>query len=144
MRVTGRRRRGTDSNRYSQRVELTNQLIYRKIDDVVRTRKLYEDASLRMGDVVDVLGTNRTYVSRALMTYDGGFNNFIKRVRVEKISAYLEMVRETGECLMDGEDMAITYGFTNRRAMDRALKQFLGKTFYDIRKEITERDIPVR
>lgn len=111
---------------------------------MVRTRKLYEDASLRMGDVVDVLGTNRTYVSRALMTYDGGFNNFIKRVRVEKISAYLEMVRETGECLMDGEDMAITYGFTNRRAMDRALKQVLGKTFYDIRKEITERDISVR
>ncbi len=119
-------------------------MIYRKIDDLVRTRKLYEDASLRMGDVADVLGTNRTYVSRALMNCDGGFNNFIKRIRVEKITAYLEMVRETGECLMDGEDMAISYGFTNRRAMDRALKQFLGKTFYDIRKEITERDRPLR
>jgi len=93
-----------------------------------------------MGDVVDVLGTNRTYVSRALMTYDGGFNNFIRRVRIEKVSAYLDMIRETGESLMDGEDVAITYGFTNRRALDRALKQVIGKTFTDIKKEINGMD----
>ncbi|MBQ0006178.1 MAG: helix-turn-helix transcriptional regulator [Alistipes sp.] len=123
---------------YADRIELTNEMIYRKMDRLVRERELYRNHNLTMDDVADMLGTNRTYLSRAVNCYAGGFVKYMMNLRVEGLHRYISEADEGGRLLEDGEDLAMKTGFVNKRAMVRAVKKIDGVTFYTVRKKRLE------
>lgn len=125
-------------DQYIGRVELTNELIFRKVDRLVREKKLYRQPDLTMEDVAQMLGTNRTYVSRAMQCYAGGFMKYMRNLKVEYLHAYIIEVNEEGRLLEDGEDLAMKAGFVNKRAMQRAVKLTDGESLYEFNKRCRE------
>jgi len=89
---------------------------------------------LKIGDIADMLGTNRTYVSRALQSYAGGFVKYMRTLKVEYLHSYITKADEEGRLLEDGEDLAMKVGFVNKRAMQRAVKIIDGVSFYEFNK----------
>ena len=123
---------------YSERIELTNEMIYRKMDRLIREKELYRNHHLTMDDVADMLGTNRTYLSRAVRCHAGGFVNYMLNLRVEGLHRYISEADEEGRLLEDGEDLAMKIGFTNKRAMQRAVKKVDGVNLYALKKKRIE------
>jgi len=121
------------AEQYADRIVLTDEVIFRKVDKTVREKKLYLEPGMTMDDIADILGTNRTYVSRALKSHAGGFVNYMRNLRVERLHEYINEADEEGRMLEDGEDLAMHTGFVNKRAMVRALKKVDGKSLYEIK-----------
>jgi len=127
-----------DKGQYNRRVELTNEVIFRKVTNGIRESKLYLMPDLTIDDVAEHLGTNRTYISRAFKAHGEGFSSFLMKTRVEKLQGYIQNAEEEGRVLEDGEDLAMVSGFLNKRAMQRAVRKIEGKTFGQVWKECSE------
>jgi len=113
-------------------------VVFRKVDKLVREKKLYREPELTMNDIADMIGTNRTYISRAMQRYGDGFVNYMTKLRVEKLHAYIIEADEEGRLLEDGEDLAMKSGFVNKRAMQRAVWKIEGKSMYEFKKARSE------
>jgi len=100
----------------------------------VKEKKLYRDPDITIDEIAEILGTNRTYVSRAMKSQAGGFTNYITRLRVEGLHTYISEADEEGRLLEDGEDLAMITGFVNKRAMQRAVKKIDGVSLFEFNK----------
>jgi len=132
--------RKPDKELYARRVELTNEVIFKKVTRGISDDKLYLMPDLTINDVADHLGTNRTYISRAFKAHGEGFSSYLMKVRVERLQGYIQSADEEGRVLEDGEDLAMVSGFLNKRAMMRAVKKIDGKTFGQVKRECLESD----
>ncbi len=109
--------------------------IYLKIEKEMMLNKTFLDPDLSLESLSRVIGTNRTYVSKAIMERGSGFRSYINNLRTEHLISLINEDPEIYNYPKDGEMLALDSGFSNRRSMDRALKTEKGTTLYQIRKK---------
>ncbi len=61
-----------------------------KIEEYVKDNQGYLDAHLKMEQLVDYCGTNRTYLSRTFKERFGGFFNYVNKLRLEQYERYMQ------------------------------------------------------
>jgi AraC-like DNA-binding protein len=91
----------------------------------IRKRELWRNADLSAGVLARELGTNTTYLSKALNEGLGqSFSECINRLRVEA----LEQVLRSGPAEGDLLALALAAGFRSKASFNRAFKTYTGQT----------------
>lgn len=97
-------------------------VIAKKIEEYVKDQQAYLDPHLKMEQVVDYCGTNRTYVSRAFKEHLGGFFNYVNQLRLKHYKEYLMQHSSATK------DMAATAsGFNSYQAFYKAFQRLKEK-----------------
>jgi AraC-like DNA-binding protein len=105
-----------------------NELFY-LIDYKIRIKKSYLNPSLSLKDVCLMVGTNRTYASRAVATRYKNFQSYLSIIRLESLLDEFfssELLYKDWE---ETEELALRHGFQSRRSLDRAMIKEMGVTF---------------
>ena len=110
--------------------------LFCRIDDVVRDNSLYLDSKLRLEVICRLVGTNRTYASRAIGAKYKNFSEYLKLLRLEYFVLVILSKPFHLFDTIDCDDMAISCGFKNRRSFDRALLRASGLTYSQVRKDL--------
>ena len=71
----------TDTNGNSDTVK--NALLLEKIDALMQSKQLYLDRNLKVQDLVDVLYTNRSYISVAINSQHRSFYDYVNKFRIK-------------------------------------------------------------
>lgn len=101
----------------------SGELLGRKLDELMREKKLYLAKGLRINDVASQIGSCRTYVSQYINQYKGeNFSDYINRLRIEE--AKLILLRENIKNLALAEQL----GFASEQSFYRNFKKFTGMT----------------
>ncbi len=108
------------------------QELWKRVEKVMESRKLYLDPSMSLTKLAMIVGSNRTYLSNA-MAERSGFRNYLNGLRI-KYFCELMSLRESkfsgagtlGEpsCRIPGRDisvMAMECGFTDMRTFQKAV-----------------------
>lgn len=86
--------------------------------------KLYLDKDISLGKAADILGTNRTYLSKAInRVYNSNFNSYVNELRVRE-AIHLITSGELQHLKIDG--IAEKCGFSNRVSFTKAFQKFTG------------------
>lgn len=89
----------------------------------IEAEELWRDPALTLTSLARALGTNTTYLSRALGAASGeNFNAVINRRRVAAIQALLAVAGEQRDLLM----IALDVGFNSKASFNRAFREFAG------------------
>lgn len=89
----------------------------------IEAEELWRDPALTLTSLARALGTNTTYLSRALGVASGeNFNAVINRRRVAAIQALLAVAGEERDLLM----IALDAGFNSKASFNRAFREFAG------------------
>lgn len=126
-----------NKRKYHSREQITNQLLISKLKKVVESDKLFLNPLLDLNTLVDILGTNRTYLATALKSTETSYKQYINTLRIDNLVSFLE---EGNTEYGDAEEMARQFGFHSRRQMDQALKDTIGESFYQIKKRNTKKE----
>ncbi len=97
--------------------------IARKITEYVSESQCYLTPGLKMDDIVTALGSNRTYVSKAVNSMASNFNALINEYRVKESVKLITTDRN-----ISLDDVAFQCGFNSRKAFNAAFKNFTGLT----------------
>lgn len=98
-------------------------VIGRKLDSLMREKKLFLEKGLKINDVATQIGSCRTYVSNYINQYKGeNFSDYINKLRIEE-----------AKTIMSGGDVKIIVlaeqlGFTNEQSFYRSFKKITGMT----------------
>jgi len=95
------------------------------IEDNVRTKKSYLDKNYSLIMLANDVGSNRTYVSKALKNRGMSFSLYINSFRIQYAMAL--MGRDESSSLTVGQ-IASMSGFTNERTMNYYLSKSVGIT----------------
>lgn len=104
--------------------DISSEMLGRKIDALMKEKKLYLEKGLKIGDVAAAVGSCRTYVSNYINDTKGeSFSDYINRLRIE----------DAKSCLDKGSDVKIvalveTLGFSSEQSFYRNFKKFTGMT----------------
>ena len=102
-----------------------------RMDSFVRDKKIFLDPDLTLERLAGEIGSNRTYLSRALARYKGvHFNRYINSFRLRHAAGLLE----DGAAGEDMLDMALLSGFKNTRTFRRALEESSGDELLYLKK----------
>lgn len=89
----------------------------------IETLELWRDPALTLASLARMLGTNTTYLSRALGAASGeNFNAVINRRRVAAVQALLATPAEQRDLLT----VALDVGFNSKASFNRAFRDFAG------------------
>lgn len=92
--------------------------VFQRMNVLVREKRLFLDRDLTLEKLALVVGTNRTYISKAFSQEKGmNFNMYINSLRLEYAS---DIALERWMCM---EELAIASGFKTERTFYRALKE---------------------
>ena len=89
-----------------------------KIEEYLKCNKAYLDPHLKMEQVVEYCGTNRTYVSRAFKEHLGGFFFYVNSLRLEHYEKYLEQHKNSTKDIAAQES-----GFSSYQAFYKAYQR---------------------
>jgi|SRR5580658_1253316 AraC-like DNA-binding protein len=93
--------------------------------DQMKQRELWRDPDLTLASLARELGTNTSYLSKALNEGIGqNFNECINRLRVQAIEATLQQGGERRDLL----SIALETGFRSKASFNRAFKAYTGQT----------------
>lgn len=123
-----RRRR---KKNYLSREQITSQLVYSKVKKAMDEDELFLNPDLDLATLADAIGTNRTYLANALKNNGTSFIPYVCSYRTAHL---LSVLYEEGMEYEDADIVARNSGFHSRRLMDKALRDSVGKTFYEIKK----------
>lgn len=89
----------------------------------IEAEELWRDPALTLASLARVLGTNTTYLSRALGAASGeNFNAVVNRRRVAAVQALLAVPGEERDLLV----IAFDAGFNSKASFNRAFQDFVG------------------
>lgn len=111
------------------------ELYYHKIDKLIKDKQLFLQPEVGVNELAKELGTNRTYISNAICAKHRNFRKYLNSIRVDYLLSQMVNGDISESVLMDSEEVAFSAGFTNRKAMDRILRNEFGKTFCQLRNE---------
>lgn len=95
-----------------------------RVVNIIKERRLYTNQNLQLADVTRLVGSNRSYVSKALHEVTGlNFNTFLNKLRTEEA---LRILREDKE--MKLEAVADLCGFSSASIFTRVFKKEMGMT----------------
>lgn len=112
--------------------------LFNRIDKTIREERLYLDPSLSLIVVCRIVGTNRSYASRAVTTHFKNFHSYLAIVRLELFfdELFLDMALDVD--WIESEEIAIKFGFRSRRGLDRALIKETGLTYSKLARIVQE------
>lgn len=112
--------------------ELIDDLLLSRLVNLFEEDKLFRDKSLKIWDVSEKLGTNRTYVSRLINRgFNQNFCSFVNRYRVEDVKSMLD---RDSYCSL--EEIAEETGFGSANSLYRAFLQHEGVSVSDYRNRV--------
>lgn len=98
-----------------------NKLI-KKIDQYIIHEKAYLNPDLKIWDIVNYTGVNRSYISQAINSeYMISFSHYINKLRIEEACALLKKDSEKSI-----ENIAFDSGFNSLSTFNRAFKKYTG------------------
>ena len=92
--------------------------IAEKIEEYIKEKQGYLDPHLKMDNIVEYCGTNRTYASRTLKERFGGFFNYVNQLRLEHYEQYLQEHNNTTKDIAAKES-----GFSSYQAYYKAAQR---------------------
>ena len=110
--------------------------IIARATEVIMAGKLYLDPTLNCSDIACRIGTNRTYLWKALRRKGFGFQDFLSKFRIRHFIKSADTYKG-----LRGNEIAERCGFNNSKALNKYLKEMMGLTLLDYMKRIEK--IPV-
>jgi AraC-like DNA-binding protein len=116
----------------STELNVSQQMILKKLLDLFENDKIYIDSNLNIMDVVERIGTNRSYLSTIInQQYNQNFCSFVNGFRVTE----LENVYAANPSISN-EHLAEKCGFGSFNSMKRAIVSVTGKSVHEWKKHI--------
>lgn len=105
-------------------VRTSEQEMQEKVRDVVEGERLYLNSELQLADVARAIGTNRTYISRAVNAMSGvSFNNYLNALRVDEAKKLI-----LSDHSLRLEEVADKCGFSSASSFTKIFKKETGVT----------------
>lgn len=105
-----------------------------KATEVILSERLFLDPALKCSDVAARIGTNRTYLWRALRQRGFGFQDYLSKFRIR------HFIQIAGTFVnLRGSEIAEICGFNSPKQMNKYLKEMMGITLVDYMKRIEKR-----
>ena len=117
--------------------KLTNEeVLYYKLNDLMKTEHLYKDQEMKRDDVVAKLNTNRTYLSDAIKQCADGitFSELINQYRLRNSAKLL-----TTNLDMNINEIIDESGFNSRSTFNRLFQDYYGMTPSEFRRIAKEK-----
>jgi AraC-like DNA-binding protein len=115
----------------STELNVSQQLILKRLLDLFENDKIYIDSNLNIMDVVERIGTNRSYISTIInQQYNQNFCSFVNGFRV----AELENVYAANPSISN-EHLAEKCGFGSFNSMKRAIVSITGQSVQEWKKK---------
>jgi AraC-like DNA-binding protein len=113
-------------------LNLSQQIILEKLLAEFETEKLYLDSNLNINDVVQKIGTNRTYVSAIInQQYNLNFCSFVNNYRLEELERIFRLTPS-----LSNELLAEQSGFGSFNSMKRAIESRTGHSVPEWKKNV--------
>ncbi len=101
----------------------SSEALFKEIENLMKSEKKYRDKNLSLESLAEDLGTNRTYVSRAVNSIAGmSFSRYVNRYR---ISDSLELLSDPDNNIRM-KDLAEQVGFTSDSTFSKIFKRETG------------------
>lgn len=101
---------------------IPNNKLIEKINSYVIDKEAYLNPELKIWDIVEYTGINRSYISQAINTeFLVSFNHYINKLRIDKACMLLKT--DTKKSI---ESIAFDSGFNSLSTFNRAFKKFTG------------------
>ncbi len=110
--------------------------LFSRIEEAVVKKELYLDSKFSRTQLAREIGSNRTYVTKALNSQGVGFYDYLNRFRLKRAKQILSK-RENSAMLM--EEVACGSGFSSVRVMNCYMVKSEGFTASQYRKNILKR-----
>ncbi|MDD2595964.1 MAG: helix-turn-helix transcriptional regulator [Bacteroidales bacterium] len=99
-------------------------VLQEQIVNVIRDDELFKNADLKISDIASMLGTNRTYISRAInQTMNMPFSDLVNKYRIEYA---LSLMKNREFSQMTLSEIALKSGFSNESTFYRVFKHAMG------------------
>ncbi len=105
--------------------EKTKEAIMKKIYYLLEEKKIYKDQTLKLSDVAEMVGVNKTYISQVLTEKNKPFINLINHYRIEHAKLLLSDNKNNNLTI---EGIAEESGFRYTSTFNRAFKKHVGVT----------------
>lgn len=100
--------------------------LYIKMEELLREEQVYKDPQLRVNDLAQALGTNRTYISEVIKeNRQTNFSDYINSYRIEHAKELLH-TDNNGQQTLD--QIAFESGFTSQSTFYRVFAKFESTT----------------
>lgn len=97
-----------------------------RIESLMRSEKLYENARLSLNDLATKLKTNPTMISKAInQSFQMNFNDYVNNYRVEEVKKLIEKGVHRQQTLLG---IAYDAGFNSKTTFNRVFKKNTGKS----------------
>ncbi|NLX41606.1 MAG: AraC family transcriptional regulator [Bacteroidales bacterium] len=110
--------------------------LFSRMKEVIVKKELYLDSNFSRTLLAREVGSNRTYVTKALNAHGVGFYDYLNRYRLERAKQILSQ-KENSTMLM--EEVACGSGFSSVRKMNYCMVQSEGITASQYRKRLLKR-----
>ncbi len=101
---------------------IPNNILIEKINNYVIDKEAYLNPELKIWDIVEYTGINRSYISQAINTgFSISFNHYINKLRIDKACNLLKTDNRKNI-----ESIAFDSGFNSLSTFNRAFKKFTG------------------
>ncbi len=101
---------------------LSNEFVVKKINRYIVEEKAFLNPGLKIWDIVQNTGINRSYISQTINSeYNYSFNHYINKLRIETACNILK--EKNDHCI---ESVAYECGFNSLSTFNRAFKNFTG------------------
>ncbi|MBR5249146.1 MAG: helix-turn-helix transcriptional regulator [Bacteroidales bacterium] len=103
--------------------------LFMRVDRLVKKEALYKDSELTLNKLAAIVGTNRTYLSRAFSVSGENFRDYLFHLRMQELEKVLEDKALCDKLEKEDVDYYAVVGFSATRALDRRLLQERGITY---------------
>jgi len=102
--------------------DLSNEFVVKKINRYIVEEKAFLNPALKIWDIVQNTGINRSYISQTINSeYNYSFNHYINKLRIETAC---NILKENNHLCI--ESVAYECGFNSLPTFNRAFKKFTG------------------
>ncbi|MBN1118526.1 MAG: AraC family transcriptional regulator [Bacteroidales bacterium] len=116
----------------SKNVSLNTKNIISKIDSVIVKHEMYLQPGLKVWDLVEKTGINRSYISHAINSeHKMSFSHFINKYRVEEACKLISLKKE-----LNFESIAYDSGFNSLSTFNRSFMKFKGVSPSEFRDQL--------
>lgn len=128
-----------DTAKIDSELNLSQQIILKKLLDGFEKDKIYLNSQLNINDIVQLVGTNRTYISVIInQQYKQNFCSFVNTYRLEELERILYV-----NPYLNNKLLAEQSGFGSFNSMKRAIESRTGLSVADWKSKVLEKLVKV-
>lgn len=121
-----------ENNTSGAELSLSQKVIMKKLLDIFETEKIYLNSQLNITDIVQLVGTNRTYISTIInQQYNQNFCSFVNTYRMNELEQIF-----TADPYTNNKLLAEKSGFGSFNSMKRAVELRTGKSLNEWKSEV--------